>query len=146
MRNYPDDQKLGVLVDAAQDAKKQALAIYSQFNVGAALETADGRIYSGFNIESSSYGLTVCAERVALFKALSEGERAFRRIAVATDTDAFCSPCGACRQVMWDYAPDLDVYLVNRAGKMEKHQLRDLIPHAFDNRMLKVPGKDEGKK
>lgn len=89
MQNYPDDQKLGVLVDAAQDAKKQALAIYSQFNVGAALETADGRIYSGFNIESSSYGLTVCAERVALFKALSEGERAFRRIAVATDTDAF---------------------------------------------------------
>jgi cytidine deaminase len=125
------------LVATAQEAKKQALAPYSNFRVGAAIETPDGKIYTGCNIESSSYGLTCCAERVAIFKALSEGERDFARMAVAADTEEFCTPCGACRQVLWDYAQNLEILCVNKHGAVHSIQLRDLLPEAFDDHLLK---------
>ncbi|RMD98253.1 MAG: cytidine deaminase [Calditrichaeota bacterium] len=120
----------------ALEARQRALAPFSQFRVGAALSTADGKVFEAGNIESSSYSLTLCAERVALFKALSEGEREFAAIAVAADTEEFCSPCGACRQVLWDYAPDLRVILVNKRGKTRVFQLAELLPEAFDKRLL----------
>ncbi len=135
-----DEQEL---VRAADSAKKLAIAPYSRFYVGAALETKDGKIYCAGNIESSSYGLTICAERVALFKALSEGERAFKRIAIAVDTDTFCAPCGGCRQVLWDYASNIEVWLVNRKGDVKKLLLKELLPHAFDRSVLKE-GQDRG--
>ncbi|MCI0698008.1 cytidine deaminase [candidate division KSB1 bacterium] len=125
------------LITAAQQAKVQALATYSNFRVGAALETATGKIYTGCNIESSSYGLTCCAERVAIFKALSEGERDFIRISVAADTEEFCTPCGACRQVLWDYAKNLEILCINKHGALHTIQLRDLLPEAFDDHLLK---------
>ena len=125
------------LVEYAIQAQKRALATYSNFPVGAALRTRDGKVYQAGNIESSSYGLTLCAERVALFKALSEGEREFESIAVAASTDEMCTPCGACRQVLWDYAPDIQVILVNRRGETQTFALADLLPEAFDKRLLK---------
>jgi len=124
------------LIAAAVRAKAKALAPYSQFHVGAAIATRAGRIYDGCNIESSSYGLTCCAERVAIFKALSEGERDFVCVAVAADTEEFTTPCGACRQVLWDYGRDLDVVLVNRAGATRAFKLKDLLPEAFDEHMF----------
>ncbi|MDZ7291316.1 MAG: cytidine deaminase [candidate division KSB1 bacterium] len=127
------------LVLAAQQAKAQALARYSNFKVGAAIETAAGKIYTGCNIESSSYGLTCCAERVAIFKALSEGERDFVRIVIAADTEEFCTPCGACRQVLWDYAQNVEVVCVNKSGAKHQVHLRDLLPEAFDDRLLNKP-------
>lgn len=124
------------LIESAVSAKARALALYSGFRVGAAMRARSGKVYVAGNIESSSYGLTTCAERVAIFKALSEGERAFESLAIATDTEAFCSPCGACRQVLWDFAPELRIFLVNRAGKTQEHALKDLLPAAFDSRFL----------
>jgi len=129
--NDPELAKLAI------QAQKRALAIYSNFPVGAALRTRGGKVYQAGNIESSSYGLTLCAERVALFKALSEGERQFESIAVAAGTDEMCTPCGACRQVLWDYAPNLRVILVNRHGETRTVALADLLPEAFDKRLLK---------
>jgi cytidine deaminase len=125
------------LIRSAMEAKGKAIAPYSGFRVGAAVETASGRVYTGCNIEASSYSLTICAERVALFKALSEGERDFTRIIIATDTDDFCPPCGACRQVLWDFAPDLEVILVNRKGEAKHSWLRDLYPAAFGKHILR---------
>jgi cytidine deaminase len=124
------------LAAAAQHAKAHALAPYSNFYVGAAIETAAGKIYTGCNIESSSYGLTCCAERVAIFKALSEGERDFARLAVAADTEEFCTPCGACRQVLWDYAAKLEILCVNKHGAVHRIMLQELMPEAFDDRLL----------
>lgn len=120
------------------------MAPYSGFRVGAALETTSGVIYQAGNIESSSYGLTICAERLAIFKALSEGERQFWRLVIAADTEMFCSPCGACRQVLWDFAPQLEIFLLNKSGNFQQHALKDLIPEAFDSRFLNVKqsGKD----
>ena len=97
------------LVEAARDARERAVADYSGFKVGAALETADGRIVTGCNIENATYGLTVCAERVAMFKALSDGHRDFRRIAIVADTASPTPPCGACRQILWEFAGDIEV-------------------------------------
>lgn len=128
--------KMEQLAAAAQKAKAQALALYSNFHVGAAIETAAGKIYTGCNIESSSYGLTCCAERVAIFKALSEGERDFVRLAVAADTEEFCTPCGACRQVLWDYAPKLEILCLNKHGDVHRVMLQALMPEAFDDRLL----------
>lgn len=124
------------LIAAAVAAKQKALAPYSKFRVGAAILTAQGKIFDGCNIESSSYGLTCCAERVALFKALSEGERDFAGIAVAADTEDFCSPCGACRQVLWDYARNAQVILVNVRGNTRELSLAQLLPEAFDDHLL----------
>ena len=124
------------LIRLAIEAKTLALAPYSNFRVGAALLAESGKVYCGGNIESSSYGLTVCAERVALFKALSEGEREFQAIAVAADTESFCRPCGACRQVLWDYASTIDVIMIDGGGASHKTTLKDLLPEAFDKQFL----------
>ena len=124
------------LIAAARGAFTRAVASYSRFKVGAALETADGLIISGCNIENASYGLTMCAERVAMFKALSEGHRTFRRVAVVADTVAPTPPCGACRQILWEYGGDLEVILANLRRETGRHQLKDLLPLPFDARLL----------
>jgi cytidine deaminase len=124
------------LVLAARRAREFAVAPYSHFNVGAALLTSAGRVYTGCNVENASYGLTMCAERVALLKALSEGERAFDRIAVVADTTAPTPPCGPCRQLLWEYAGDIPVVLANLAGISGVHQMRDLLPLPFDATLL----------
>ena len=125
------------LIAAARDARERAVATYSDFRVGAALETADGTIVTGCNIENASYGLTICAERVAMFKALSDGHRAFVRIAVVADTVEPTPPCGACRQILWEFGPDLDVILANMSEVTGRHRMADLLPHAFNGRLLK---------
>ena len=117
---------------AALAAREHAFAPFSKFRVGAAVECADGRIYSGCNIENATYGLTVCAERVAVFKALSEGARAFRRVVVAADTATLTPHCGACRQILWEFMGDVEITLVNLAGAAESYRLKDLLPRPFD--------------
>ena len=124
------------LMHAALDAQQRAFCPYSNFPVGAALRTASGRIFQGVNIENASFGLTICAERVAMFKALSEGHRTFRRVAVVADTDAPTPPCGACRQILWEFGGDLEVILANLRRETGRHQLRDLLPLPFDARLL----------
>jgi cytidine deaminase len=124
------------LVAAARRARRNAQAAYSGFKVGAALETSTGLIVTGCNIENATYGLTVCAERVAMFKALSEGHRKFRRVAVVADTEAPTPPCGACRQILWEFGGDLDVILANLKRETGRHQLKDLLPLPFDARLL----------
>jgi cytidine deaminase len=125
-----------VLLAAAVGAREFAQAPYSKFKVGAALETIDGTIVTGCNIENATYGLTLCAERVALVKALSEGHTAFARIAVAADSDAPTPPCGPCRQLLWEYCGDVDVILGNRRAVTGMHRLSALLPLPFDNRLL----------
>ena len=127
------------LVAAARAARERAFAPYSHFKVGAALQTPDGTIITGCNVENASYGLTICAERVAVVKALSEGHRVFTRIAVVTDTEAPTSPCGACRQVLWEFAPDLEVVLANLQSVTAVTDLRDLLPLAFNSQLLRRP-------
>jgi cytidine deaminase len=124
------------LVLAAREARERAVAPYSNFKVGAALEAADGTIITGCNIENASYGLTICAERVAMFKALSEGHRQFQRIAVVADTDAPTPPCGACRQILWEFGGNLEVILANLDRETGRHALSDLFPLPFDKRLL----------
>ena len=126
----------GRLVDAARRAREHAVATFSNFKVGAALETADGTIVSGCNVENATYGLTVCAERVAMFKALSEGHRAFVRIAIVADTEAPTPPCGACRQILWEFGGNLEVELANLRESKGTHQLKTLLPLPFDARLL----------
>ena len=125
------------LMAAARQARRRAVATFSGFKVGAALETADGTIVTGCNIENATYGLTVCAERVAMFKALSEGHRKFRRIAIVADTGRPTPPCGACRQILWEFGGDLEVVLANLRRETARHRLRDLLPLPFDARLLK---------
>ena len=125
------------LIAAARKARRHARAEYSTFKVGAALEAADGTIITGCNIENATYGLTMCAERVAMFKALSEGHRRFRRIAIVADTAAPTSPCGACRQILWEFGGDLEVVLANLRREVSRHQLGDLFPLPFDRQVLK---------
>ena len=120
------------LTEAALAARRHAFAPFSHFQVGAALEDVDGRIHTGCNVENATYGLTVCAERVAVFKAVSEGVRQFRRIAVAADTEVLTPPCGACRQILWEFCGDIEIVLVNPRGKTETFQLKDLFPKPFD--------------
>jgi len=124
------------LIAAARRAREFAEAAYSHFKVGAALETVDGTVVSGCNIENATYGLTVCAERVAMFKALSEGHRVFTRIAVVADTEAPTPPCGACRQILWEFGGNLEVELANLKEKKGTHRLKDLLPMPFDARLL----------
>jgi cytidine deaminase len=128
---------LALLVASARGARLHALADYSHFRVGAALETAAGRIVTGCNIENATYGLTICAERVALFKALSEGERQFTRIVVVADTEAPTPPCGACRQLLWELGGDLEVVLASLAEVKGTYRLRELLPLPFDGRLLR---------
>jgi cytidine deaminase len=124
------------LLEAALRARHRAIAPFSRFLVGAALQSADGAIYTGCNIENASYGLTLCAERVAVFKALSEGARNFIRIAVAADTDELTPPCGPCRQILWEFCRDAEVVLVNLHGATESFRMSDLLPRAFDASFL----------
>jgi cytidine deaminase len=125
------------LVERGRAARLGALAEYSRFKVGAALETASGEIITGCNIENATYGLTICAERVAIYKALSDGHRDFRRIVVVADTPEPTPPCGACRQILWEYAGDVEVVLANLDGVTARHEMRDLLPGPFDKRYLK---------
>jgi cytidine deaminase len=120
------------LVDAALAVRANAFAPFSKFQVGAAVEDCDGRIHTGCNVENATYGLTMCAERVAVFKAISEGVRSFRRVAVAADTDVLTPPCGACRQILWEFCGDVEIILVNPRGKTESYRLKELFPKPFD--------------
>ena len=124
------------LVDAARAARQHAVAPYSHFLVGAAILCDDGRVFGGCNVENATFGLTVCAERVALLKALSEGARRFTRVAVVADTDAPTPPCGACRQLLWEYCGDVPIVLANLTRIAGEHQLADLLPLPFDARLL----------
>src|SRR3989442_14133631 len=124
------------LLAAARHARDFAVAPYSNFQVGAALRTAHGEVITGCNIENATYGLTICAERVAMFKALSEGHRAFVRIAVVADTDSPTPPCGACRQILWEFGGNLEVQLANLKNPKGTYRLKDLLPLPFDARLL----------
>lgn len=127
------------LLQAALRARDFAFAPFSNFKVGAAIEATDGTIYTGCNVENATYGLTLCAERVAVFKAISEGARKFTRIAVAADTDVLTPPCGACRQVLWEFCGNAELILLNLHGKSETFRLRDLFPRPFDASFLDTP-------
>jgi cytidine deaminase len=124
------------LIAAARRARRNAQARFSGFKVGAALETADGTIITGCNIENATYGLTLCAERVAMFKALSDGYTKFRRVAVVADTAAPTPPCGSCRQILWEFGGDLDVLLANLRRQTGRYRLAELLPVPFDARLL----------
>ena len=120
------------LIAAARAAREHAHAPFSRFKVGAAVQARSGRIFGGCNVENASYGLTLCAERVAIFKAISEGERGFEAVAVVTDTDTFTPPCGACRQIIWEFCGDAEVVLANLAGRIEVYRMSALLPKPFD--------------
>ena len=124
------------LITAAKSARENAHAAYSNFRVGAALRATSGRIFGGCNVENATYGLTICAERVAIFKAISEGERGFDAIAVVADTDSLTPPCGACRQLLWEFCGDVPVILANLQGRVEIVPMRELFPKPFDGSSL----------
>jgi len=124
------------LISAARQARENAHAPYSNFRVGAALRATSGRIFGGCNVENATYGLTVCAERIAIFKAISEGERGFDAISVVTDTDALTPPCGACRQLIWEFCGDIPVIMANLKGRVEIMQMQNLFPRPFDSSHL----------
>jgi len=123
---------LDPLITAALAVRANAFAPYSKFQVGAAIEDDAGRIHTGCNVENATYGLTVCAERVAVLKAISEGARKFRRVAVAADTETLTPPCGACRQILWEFCGDVEIVLANPRGKTETYRLKELLPKPFD--------------
>ena len=125
------------LLRKAKRARMHAQAPYSGFKVGAALETRAGRIFTGCNVENASYGLTMCAERVAILKAVSEGKWDFRRILILSDSEKPAPPCGACRQIIWEYCGDIEVILINLKGDSTKYQMKQLLPLAFDKKCLK---------
>ena len=132
MKNTPEN-----LIEAAARARENAHAPYSNFKVGAAVETKSGKIFTGCNIENASYGLTICAERTAIFKAISEGETEFTRLAVVADTSELTPPCGACRQIIWEFCGDVPVIFSNLEGATETLQMKELLPRAFDGKYLK---------
>ncbi|MGH9883380.1 MAG: cytidine deaminase [Pyrinomonadaceae bacterium] len=131
------EESLQSLIEAATDARLQSVAPFSRFLVGAAVRTEAGKVYTGCNVESASYGLTVCAERVAIWKALSEGERQFTELAVVADTEPLTPPCGTCRQIIWEFCKDATIVLGNLHGQREVVSIRELLPRAFDARFLK---------
>ena len=124
------------LLSRARQARKKAFAPYSKFKVGAAVETAAGRVYTGTNVENASYGLTLCAERVAILYAVAQGERRFKRVAVVADSDKLTGPCGACRQIIWEFCGNAEVILGNLKGRTAVHRMRDLFPLPFDKSYL----------
>jgi cytidine deaminase len=126
------------LIQSAIKVMQQAYAPYSKFRVGAAIVTENGEVFTGCNVETSSYSLTICAERVALFKAISEGHRNFKAIAIVSDTGEYCPPCGACRQVLWDIAKDIDIILAKNAKDYKVEKLSQLLPRAFDHSYLQT--------
>ncbi|HYP52806.1 MAG TPA: cytidine deaminase [Pyrinomonadaceae bacterium] len=145
MSNSSTEISEQTLVEAAKEARTCALARYSNFHVGTALEADDGQIYTGCNIESAAYELTMCAERVTIWKALSEGARRFRRIAVVADTERLTPPCGACRQLIWEFCGDIPVVLANLRGDTETLQMSDLLPRPFDAQFLEETGAEDEK-
>jgi cytidine deaminase len=124
------------LAQAALAVRENAHAPFSSFKVGAALEDTGGHVHTGCNVENATYGLTLCAERVAVFKAISEGARQFRRIAIAADTDNLTPPCGACRQILWEFCGDIELILINPRGARETLRLASLFPRPFDASFL----------
>jgi cytidine deaminase len=130
-------EDLKPLIEAAQEARRHSVAPFSGFLVGAAVRTGSGKVYTGCNVESASYGLTVCAERVAIWKALSEGERQFTELAVVADTETLTPPCGTCRQIIWEFARGAKIVFANLAGQSEVFHVAELLPRAFDARFLK---------
>jgi len=124
------------LICIATQTRDNAHAPFSNFRVGAALRATSGRIFGGCNIENATYGLTICAERVAVFKAISEGHRVFARIAIVADTPTLTPPCGACRQILWEFGGDLEVILANLSAEQSTHRLKALLTHPFDARLL----------
>jgi len=129
------------LIKAATDARLRSVAPFSNFLVGAALQTDEGKVFTGCNVESASYGLTVCAERVAIWKALSEGERDFARLVIVADTEQLTPPCGTCRQIIWEFCKHATILLANLHGQKEELHIADLLPRAFDARFLKEAGR-----
>ena len=121
-----------LLLRAAIDVRERARASFSGFKVGAAIQDEEGRLYTGCNIENASYGLTLCAERVAIFKAVSEGAGRLIRIVVVTDTERLTPPCGACRQILWEFCGDVELTMANLTGKTETVTMKDLFPRPFD--------------
>ena len=122
------------LLEAAVAVRGNAFAPYSHFTVGAAIEDAEGRIHTGCNVENATYGLTICAERMAVFKAISEGVKPgqFRRVAIAADTETLTPPCGACRQILWEFCGDIEIVVVNLRRETETYHLKELFPKPFD--------------
>ena len=131
------NEELKELIESARQVREKAYAPFSNFRVGAAVLTKDGKIYTGCNIESASYGLTVCAERVAIWKAVSEGESEFTNVAVVADTEELTPPCGVCRQIIWEFCGDVPVTFANLKGNVETVQMKELLPRAFDTKFLK---------
>ena len=129
------------LIRIATEARSCSLAPFSNFLVGAALRTEAGKVFTGCNIESASYGLTVCAERVAIWKALSECERDFTDLVIVVDTKQLTPPCGTCRQIIWEYCKDAKITLANLRGQREEVDIGHLLPKAFDARFLKEAGR-----
>ena len=125
------------LIAIATAARVKSVAPFSNFLVGAALRTSDGKIFTGSNVESASYGLTVCAERVAIWKALSEGERDFTELVIVADTEQLTPPCGTCRQIIWEFCKNAKIVLANLRGEREELTIKELLPRAFDARFLK---------
>ena len=131
------EESLQKLIETATAARLQSIAPFSSFLVGAAVKTAEGKVYTGCNIESASYGLTVCGERVAIWKALSEGERDFVELAIVADTATLTPPCGTCRQIIWEFCKHATIVLANLHGETQVVSIKDLLPRAFDARFLK---------
>lgn len=125
------------LIARAKEMQKYAYVPYSRFPVGAALECDDGTVYTGCNVENASYGACICAERTALVKAISDGRRSgFTRIAIAGNSDGFCQPCGICRQMLSEFAPDLEILVADAHGRISRHSLRELLPESFGSDAL----------
>ena len=136
MSRKPTRASLTAMVALAREARKGAHAPYSGFKVGAALKTRKGEIVTGCNIENASYGLTMCAERVAVFKAVSEGLSDFEAVVVVADSKRLTAPCGPCRQILWEFCGDVLVHMSNTKGQTRAMRLRDLLPLPFDGRSL----------
>ena len=131
------------LIETATAARLKSVAPFSNFLVGAALQTSDGKIFTGSNVESASYGLTVCAERVAIWKALSEGERDFIELVIVADTEQLTPPCGTCRQIIWEFCKNAKIVLANLRGEREELTIKELLPRAFDARFLKGASREK---
>jgi len=136
------EKSLQELIEIAKQARLHSVAPFSNFLVGAAARTADGKVYTGCNVESASYGLTVCGERVAIWKALSEGERDFTELAIVADTESLTPPCGTCRQIIWEFCKNATIVLANLDGETQQCSIKELLPRAFDARFLAGVHKD----
>ncbi len=124
------------LLKAAREVRERAHAPFSKFKVGAAIRDNAGRIFTGCNVENASYGLTMCAERVAIFKAISEGSAKLERVAVVADTEALTLPCGACRQLLWEFCGNAELVLANLSGQRETLRVAEIFPRPFDSSFL----------